>query len=228
MKDRKFKDISFILFLAATALIALLAIPLIMSLGKGHAIEDFVKGYGGAGIIIIFILQILQIIVALIPGEFVEFAAGSLFGWMGGFILCLAGVLAGEFLVFKIVRVWGEDFVLRIAGNKKLEKFKFLQSEKKLRRITFILYFLPGTPKDLLAYIMPLTKISIKDFILISSFARIFSIISSTYAGDAFAEKDYTKLLAIYAAILSVSAIGYIIYKIWEKRYGKKHKDNRK
>lgn len=228
MKKNKFKDISFILFIVATILIAVISIPLVMSVSKGTAVQDFVKGYGVFGVIIVFLLQILQIVVALIPGELVEFAAGSLYGWLGGLIICLLGVIAGEFLIFKIVRVWGEDFVLKVAGNEKLEKFKFLKSEDKLKKITFILYFLPGTPKDLLAYIIPLTKISLKDFLIISTFARIFSIVSTTFAGSAFAEKDYKKLIVIYAAIILISAIGYAVYKIWEKKYGRKHQDNSK
>ena len=218
MDKKKIKKISFIIFIAAMLVITVLLIPLVMSLKDNNVLKEFIERFGPFGIVVVFIMQIIQIVVALIPGEIIEFVSGALYGWLGGLLICLAGVVVGEFIVFKIVRVLGSDFVEKVAGSEKLKKFKFLQNEKKLETLVFFLYFIPGTPKDLLTYIVPLTKIKLRDFLVISTFARVFSIVSSTYAGDLFTEKNYVQLAVVYGIIIIVSVAGILINKLIEKK----------
>ena len=87
----------------------------------------------------------------------------------------------------------------------------------------FILFFIPGTPKDLLTYIVPLTDISLKDFLVITLFARIPSVVSSTYGGDAFADKNFIMLAIVYSAIAVFSIGGATLYRLWEIRREKKN-----
>jgi uncharacterized membrane protein YdjX (TVP38/TMEM64 family) len=101
----------------------------------------------------------------------------------------------------------------------RLEKYRFVNNEKKLRAITFLLYFIPGTPKDLLSYVIPLTKMKLKDFLIISTIARIPSVLSSTFAGAAFGKGDIIKMIIIYAAIIVVSVTGILLHnKFFSKR----------
>ena len=150
-------------------------------------------------------------------GEVVEFMAGCMYGWLGGLLLCLVGVAVGQTIIFGLVKWLGKDFVEAAAGSKAMDKLKFLKDEKKLRLIIFFLFFIPGTPKDMITYIVPFTKIKLRDFIVPTLIARIPSIVSSTYAGEALVENDYKTLIIAYGAILIVSLIGIGIYKIYEK-----------
>ena len=228
MKKRDIKTISFIIFIVAVALITILSIPMIMSFKDPEVIKAFVEKFGILSVLVLLLLQIFQIIVALIPGEFVEFVAGTLYGWHFGFLICILGIAIGEFIIFKIVRVLGHEFVEKVAGSENLKKLKFLQNEKKLKTIAFILYFIPGTPKDILTYAFPLTKIKLKDFLVISILARVVSVVSSTYAGDSFADKNFMKLAIVYGIVGVVSIVGLLIKKIWEDKNGRKHKSNSK
>ena len=226
MKKRDIKTVSFVIFLIAVVFMTLLAIPMFVSFKDPEIIKQFVEKFGVFGVLILLLLQIFQIVVALIPGEFVEFVAGTLYGWHFGLLICLLGIAIGQAIIFKAVRVWGYEFVEKVAGSEKLKKFKFLQNEKKLKTLTFILYFVPGTPKDVLAYVLPLTKIEFKDFMTISILARVLSVVSSTYAGDSFGDKNFVKLAVIYGIVAVLSIAGVIIYKKWEDRNGRKHKSN--
>ena len=99
-----------------------------------------------------------------------------------------------------------------------MEKLKFLQDDKKLKFVIFFLFFIPGTPKDMITYIVPFTKIGLKDFILLTLIARIPSVVSSTYAGEALMENDIVTLVIAYGVIAVMSLIGIGIYKLYEKK----------
>lgn len=216
---KNFKIISTTIYISAMVLLTLIAIPMIKSYNSPNQFIALIDSFGALGFIAMFFIQISQVIVALIPGEIVEFVAGTLYGWFGGLIFCLAGIAIGQCVVFLAVRFLGEMLVEKAAGSKAMKKYKFLRDEKRLKTVIFILYFLPGTPKDLLTYIVPLTKINLRDFLVISLLARIPSVISSTFGGNAFAEKDYLSLAIIYGIILLISVGGVILYRTWESHH---------
>ena len=221
MKGNSFKIFSIIVFIICIILMTVICIPLISSFfgGKSDQFKEFIDGFGPFGLIVMLLIQIAQIVVAIIPGEVVEFVAGTVYGWFGGLIFCLVGVAIGQTIVFVAVRFLGKDLVEKAAGSEAMQKFKFLNDEKKLRVILFFLFFIPGTPKDLLTYIVPLTKIKLLDFLIITLVARIPSIVSSTLAGAAFGENDLLRTVIIYAVIGVVSLICAIGYKLWEKKH---------
>lgn len=227
MRKNGFRIFSVVIFFVAMVLLTVIAIPLIRSLGNPSEFKAFIDSCGPWGFGMMLFIQVSQIVVALIPGEFVEFVAGTVYGWLGGLLFCLFGIAVGQTIIFFLVKFWGKDFAENVAGSKAVSKFKFLQDEKKLRTIIFFLFFVPGTPKDLITYLVPLTKIKFADFLVITLFARIPSVLSSTYAGDAFSNKDFLTLAITYGAIIVFSVAGVICYRIWdEKRMERLSKKN--
>lgn len=222
---KKFKVLSTIIYITAMVLLTLITIPLIKSYDNPDEFILVIDGFGAFGFIVMLFIQISQIIVALIPGEIVEFVAGTLYGWFGGLIFCLIGIAIGQCIIFLAVRFLGDSLVEKAAGSKAMTKYKFLRDEKRLKTVVFILYFLPGTPKDFLTYIVPLTKINLRDFLVISLFARIPSVISSTLGGAAFADRDYISLAIIYGIILIISIGGMVLYRIWDANHNSKSSD---
>ena len=221
----KFKKISFICFIIAILLLSLMCIPLVKGYNNISAIEGFVERFGALSVFALLFIQILQIIVALIPGEVIEFTAGALFGPLWGTLICMAGLFLGQWLIFTIVLKWGDSVLSAVLDKKFMKKFKFLHDEKKIKLITSILYFLPGTPKDLLTYFMPVTGIDIKTFLYISLFARLPSVVSSTVAGSLYAEGDIKLTLIVYGAVALVSGVGYAIYRLLFDRRQKNGSD---
>ena len=220
MKNQHFKIFSAVVFIIAMLLLTVIALPLINTVisGNSNDFEHFISGFGTFGLIVMMLIQIAQIIVAIIPGEIVEFVAGTIYGWFGGLVFCLIGIAIGQTIIFVAVRYFGKSFAEKIAGSEAIKKYKFLNNEKHLKSIIFLLYFIPGTPKDLLTYIVPLTNINICDFLIITLFARIPSVVTSTYGGDAFASKDYLTLAIVYAAIILFSVGGVLLYRLFESK----------
>ena len=139
-------------------------------------------GFWGCGAL--FLLQMLQVIVAVIPGEPFELAAGALCGGFGGTALCLAGCLTASAVVFLVSRKFGAQLLRRLFRADQLEKFAFLRDSRKLETVTLLLFLLPGTPKDMLTYLAGTTEIPMTRFLVISTFARIPSVVTSTYLAE--------------------------------------------
>lgn len=209
----KYTLISFIGFVVAMVLLTVLCIPIVKSFGNPEALEEFSARFGVFKYVMLLVVQIIQIIVALVPGEVVEFAAGVLCGPVMGLVVCLVGVLVGQWMIFVAVKKWGNSLITVVLDSDFIKKFKFLNDEKKVKIFTFILYFLPGTPKDLLTYFMPITKIDVKSFLVITMIARIPSVVSSTIAGGFYSEGNLLLTVIVYGVVAVFSFAGYMIYK---------------
>ncbi len=233
MKD-KFKDkklliylIGLIVFVALSVFLCIKITPTITSLAQEESRELFkekIDSFGFGGILIMLFIQILQVFVAFIPGEPIEILMGVMYGTVGGLLLSLLGCAIGSVLVFLMVRKFGQPLFELFFDKKHLDRFAFLRNSKKLELFTFILFFIPGTPKDVLTYFAPLTPIDTKVFILITVFARIPSIITSTYVGSSILEGNLVKTLLIFAATAVIGIAGIILGNAIADKQNKENK----
>ena len=167
------------------------AFPFVSSLAKPENLENFkntLRSFGIGGFFIILGLQILQVVLAVIPGEPIELLAGAMFGTWGGLLTCYLGLLLGSGGIFLAVRKFGYPLLTKFVSEEKLQSYKFLHNTTRLETLIFLLFFIPGTPKDVLTYVAGITPISMGRFLLLSLFARIPSVISSTFIGSSFVE----------------------------------------
>lgn len=185
---------------------------------SGEEFRDFIQSYGAWGSIVAVGIQVLQVFIALIPGEFVEIGMGYAYGWFEATLLCLVGVAIGSAMIFMLVKRFGVRFVEIFVSTDKINQLKFISSEKRLHRFTFILFFIPGTPKDLVTYFIGLTRMTLKDFLGITLFARIPSLVSSTVGGNFIGEGKYLHALVLLAVTAFVSLIGLKLYNMILKK----------
>lgn len=177
-----------------------------------QSFEELVVSLGIWGVVFMFALQVVQVVLAVIPGEPVELLFGALYGTLWGTFLCIAGIICGTALIYILVQKLGRSFVEKIIDSRQFQKLKFLKNPVKRDTFMFFLMFIPGTPKDLLTYFAPFTGISLLRILLISAVARIPSIITSTYVGSSFAQGNHLKSIIIYAVVGVISLAGILIY----------------
>ena len=194
--------------LTGLCLLCLPVLRIMFTPGFRDWLAQWVEQLGGWGMAGLLGIQLLQIVVAFIPGEPVEVVAGSMYGVFGGLVLCLAGILAGSYLIFTLVRKKGKAALERSEYAEAIHKYDFVQNEQKLETIIFLLYFIPGTPKDILVYVCALTDIPRSRFLLISTLARTPSVISSTLAGASFASGNIGLMIGVFAATALVGLLG--------------------
>ena len=215
-ENRKHKVLYISMILVVLLIFALLTmyvgVPLVKQLQQSpEAFQEYVSEHRITGSLLMMGMIMLQVIVAFIPGEPFELCAGFVFGWFPGTILCLAGSVLASALVFFAVRKWGIKIVGAFFSEEKISKFSFLKNEKKLNKIIFILFLVPGTPKDLLTYIVGLTPMKLSSFLILSTLARIPSVISSTITGDLTQTGNYLFAVIVYGAVFVISAIWIIL-----------------
>ena len=191
-------------------------------------LEAFTSQHIVLGAIIFSVVCAVQVIFAFIPGEIVEVAAGVLFGpWMGT-LLCLVAETVGSIFVILLVRKFGRRLIESLYPREKIDALPILNEPKKRNVFIFLLFFIPGTPKDFLTYIIGLTKISIPMYALITFFARIPSVVSSTFAGSSLADGQLVKALIIFGITAVVSGIGYLCYQFIKNKTGRSNGKNSK
>jgi uncharacterized membrane protein YdjX (TVP38/TMEM64 family) len=187
--------------------------PMIRFVSEPEQFRLWVGSHGLLSHIAFVGMVAFQVVLALIPGEPLEIGAGYAFGFWEGTLLCVIGVLLGGMLVFWMTRKWGTKVVSLFFSMEKIQSLKFLQDTQRLHVLTFILFFIPGTPKDLLTYVAGLTPIRFGTYLLISNLARIPSIVTSTIGGNALGEKNYLFAVITFLAVGAFSVVGLLLYR---------------
>lgn len=222
-KTKIFKLILLGIVLTIAIAVTAYLIPVIRELGTPEGQQAFqtrINDSGFLGVLMLFGLQFAQIFLFIIPGEPIEILAGVCYGsiWGTVFIMVSAAIISA--FIYLLVHKLGRKFIYDFVSKEKIEKIensKLFQNPKTIRFLIFILFFIPGTPKDLLTYIAALLPIKPMEFIIISTIARFPSVISSTWAGASLLEGNWQASLLIYGVTFLIVAIIVIIMRRFDK-----------
>ena len=213
--------ISVLIFIALLVAVTVLFTVKFREFEDVAAFKEYISSFGILGVFIGFGLQFLQVFVALIPGEVIEIGLGFTFGSVFGTLICFAGVFAASSVIFLTVKKLGTRFVELFISAEKLNSLKFVKKNvnnpERLTKIAFILFFIPGTPKDLFVYFFGLTPMKYADFMAVSMIARIPTVISSTIGGNLIAREKYVAAVILFVATGILSICGWL----WYDRYSK-------
>ena len=174
------------------------------------AFKQKVESSGVLGLLSLFALEVAQIFLFIIPGEPIEILAGMCYGWFWGMLFLFASTFIISTFIFMLVKKFGKKFVCLFCSEEKINKIensKLFRNPKKIEKIMLILFLIPGIPKDILVYIGGLLPIKPIRFLLIATFARFPSIISSTLAGDKLIVGNWKMSLIMYAIVFLITGI---------------------
>ncbi len=177
------------------------------------------------GVLLFIACQALQVIIPVLPP--LQIVSGMLFGSVLGTLLSILGIVLGSTVVFFLVKWLGYSFVQTMLDEKKLHRFKFLYDENKVVTIMAIMFLVPGFPKDMLTFVLPLTKMSKKDFFFVIMPARVPALVLSSVVGGCIRSENYIAAGVFSVCVLALSVIG-ILYrdKIVEK-FHREHSKNK-
>lgn len=179
-----------------------------------------VESFGLFAPTVFVLLMALQIVIAFIPGGPLELIGGMLFGGWKGVLFTTLGALLGTLLVFGLVRKFGRPLVRMFVSDEKMQRFRFLQNEERLAFWVFILFLIPGIPKDMLTYLIPLTPMKGRQFLLLSVLARFPSLAASVLVGDSLADGRYWLSVLLCAFAAAAVFIGYQMKHYLFKEHG--------
>lgn len=214
-----------ILGVIALVLYLLFGRRLLVVVEQPEVFKAWLDGLGAWGEVTFTAIRAAQTVFKFIPAEPLEVASGYAFGVWGGLLWCMIGTELGSAIIILLTKKFGMRFVSKFTDPEKLKSFSFLQDNRKLRPLLFVIYFIPGAPKDLLTYFLAFTDLKISEYLIITSIARIPSIITSTMCGAYFGNKNYLAAVLVYAVTLLISLLGVLVYRKIEKHESKEKEE---
>jgi uncharacterized membrane protein YdjX (TVP38/TMEM64 family) len=177
-----------------------------------HQLKGFIHSFGVYSPIAYILLQIIQVVVAPIPGGAIEFLGGYLFGVKVGFIYSMIGLILGSWAAFSLARIFEKVAVEKFVSEETRKKFDYLVEHQGVI-LSFILFLIPGFPKDALCYILGLTPMHLGIFLIISTIGRIPGTLMATLQGaKAFEHHYYT-----FGILLGVSFLVILVFYIYHE-----------
>jgi uncharacterized membrane protein YdjX (TVP38/TMEM64 family) len=169
----------------------------------------YIKSYGSFSPFIFIALQIFQVLFAPIPGEVTGFIGGFLYGNFFGVLYSTIGLGIGSWLAFIFARWAGQPLVERIVSYKTLQRYDYLMAHQG-SWIAFLLFLIPGFPKDYMCYILGLGHMNLKTFLIISTTGRFLGTVLLTMQGHLVREKNYWVLGVVIVLSLLAVLIAYL------------------
>ena len=196
----------FIVLITAIVVATWPTLSIVFEPGGVETLIELITSQGPLGVLILLGMQLLQIIVAFIPGEVVQIAAGMMYGPLWGSVVILVGCVLSSMVVYELVHKLGAPFVRSMVGEKQLLKFRQFELSGKFGVTVFILFLIPGFPKDVLTYIVPLSDMNLRTFLLLSTIGRTPGVIISTYAAAGLADGNIVTSVIIFvvAALIAI------------------------
>ncbi len=179
-----------------------------------NKILEFTKTlpHGIKELFMIFIVT-LQIFIAFIPGEPIELASGYMFGSVWGTVVCIIGSFIGTIIVYYLVKKFGMKIVRLMFKKEQIDKVQGIFENKKSLMGIFILFLIPGTPKDIMTYLVSMSNVKLYKWLIITTIGRIPSIVTSTFITGSIKEQNY--FLAVIIGVITVFLVvfGFFYYK---------------
>lgn len=192
--------------------------PLVQFVSEPEKFQLWVEEKGILGVFAFIGMVIFQVLLAIIPGGPFEIGAGYAFGVVKGTLICDIAMTIASVIIFLFVKKFGLRFVELFVSKEKIESVNFLKSSKRSESIIFLFFLVPGTPKDLLSYLVGLTDMKLSHWIFICGVGRLPAIFLSALSGSALSSAKYHLAIILIAAIIVLYVVGIILYRIHNKR----------
>lgn len=170
--------------------------------------------YKAKSVVFYIAAQILQIVICIIPGQWLQFAAGYVYGFWLGYLYSVIGAVIGTVLTYYIAKVLGHDAMHLIFGEEKIKQMLKRLNSKKAIIIVFFIFLIPGVPKDLCNYVAGLSEIKLKPFLVVSLIGRSPGMMGSLLIGRQIWTGEYVSATVIAA----VAIVLFLVCIIFRKR----------
>jgi uncharacterized membrane protein YdjX (TVP38/TMEM64 family) len=210
----------------------------LLSKARAERAKTYILDFGRAAPALFIMLQVLQVVIAPIPGQAAAFVGGFVFGWKLGTVYTMIGLTLGSWLAIALARKYGRRLIELINGKEAVAEFEKLlnlsesrsavlqKTKATLRRnqtlTFFIIMVLPGLPDDLVCFLMGLTDVPVWRLVVLAGIGRIPANIGLNLLGDGFSRTESNWLFWTLMFLSFVLAAVYLANKdrveSWLKR----------
>jgi uncharacterized membrane protein YdjX (TVP38/TMEM64 family) len=174
-----------------------------------ESFSRFLISLGSYSPIFFVLLQALQVVISPIPGELTGIVGGYIYGATLGFILSTLGLALGSLAAFELARILGRPFVEKFVNQNLLKKFEFLTTDTGAT-LCFLLFLIPGFPKDVLCYLLGLSRMKLTTFLVLSTLGRMPGTFLLTLQGASIRSHRYHTAGAVAATGVVIVFVGYL------------------
>lgn len=174
-------------------------------------IARFLTSLGPYSSAVFVLLQAFQVVASPIPGEIAGVVGGYVYGRIFGFVLSTLGLTLGSWIAFEVAHIFGRPFVERFVRKEVLNKFDFVTTNTGTM-VCFLLFVLPGFPKDYLCYLLGLSRMNLNTFVVVSTIGRMPGTYFLTIQGASLRSQEYVTAV-IFAAISAIIILLAYLYR---------------
>ena len=207
--SRKKALIALAIVIALLLTLSYLSAPLYSLFKNPDKIKNFILGFGIFAPLVLILLQVLQVLIAPIPGQITGFASGYIFGTVKGTFYTTVATVLGSLVVFVLARKLGRPFVEKVIDKATLKKFDYISGEKGTFAL-FLIYLLPALPDDAISFMAGLTQITIKKLVLIAFLGRLPGLLILNMVGSGVAGANAKFSVILFSALMVVSFLIYV------------------
>lgn len=203
-----------ILVVAGLATILVLRGPFVWELlTDQERFRAWVRSYGVYAAPVFVTAQAVQVVLFFIPGEVTQIAGGFIFGTGLGLALSYLGITLGSLMAFGIARTFERSALEMLVSGETLRRFDRIVYGRSGLWALFVLFLIPGIPKDLLCYIAGLTHMRFVTFLAVSTVGRFPGLLLSSLVGAGIADRDWRGALISGAVGLGLAALAWVFRK---------------
>ena len=182
-------------------------------------LKETVASWGWLAPVVFMLIQALQVIISPIPGEVTGPVGGALFGTTWGLVYSTIGLTVGTLVCFWIGRAWGEPFVRPWLSDHNWNRMNFI-IEAEGAILCFILYLIPGFPKDIISYLFGISPIPFWVFAVVSTAGRLPGTWIGSYFGAHVAEQRYIYAIVFIALVFACTLPLFYYRERIARRFG--------
>ncbi len=188
--------------------------------------QDYISSFGPYSVFVFILVQVLQVLVSPLPGDVTGLVGGYLFGAAMGSLYSTIGLVIGSMLAFYLARLLGRPFVERFVKPSVIRKYDSFLEHKGLF-ISFLLFLIPGFPKDTLCYVLGLSQMKTGNFFVISSCGRLLGTILLSIQGTSVRAHQDLVFFAMLGIMTVIALFGYFHVGRWLKEHIKGRQPDR-
>ena len=176
----------------------------IFSKDTASRVIEYLQQNSKTAFLIIIALQIIQVVVCVLPGQPIQFAASYMFGVGWGYLLSVIGAVIGTIISFYLAKLLGSDAMHLFFGEERVKDYQRRLNSGRGLLIAFLIYLIPGVPKDLVSYAAGISEMRFRPFVLVATFGRSPAMLGSLLVGHFFGKQNYQAMIIVAVVIACI------------------------
>ena len=174
----------------------------LFSKDTAYSVLEYLRHNSRIAFLLIIGLQIIQVVVCILPGQPIQFAASYMFGVGAGYLLSVTGAVIGTMISFYLAKLLGSEAMHLFFGEEKVKEYQRRLNSGKGLLLAFLIYLIPGVPKDLVSYVAGISEMRFRPFLLAATVGRSPAMLGSLLVGHFFGKQNYTAMIIFTAVIV--------------------------